>query len=63
MTVKIYKYKVFNQKGEFLGVINGLDEEDALHEALIFEMRDAYRAEKIILSLNHIYFQKKALIN
>lgn len=41
------KYKVYDRKGEFLGIINGKNEQDALKEAKAFDMYGAYRVEKI----------------
>jgi len=41
------KYKVYDKKDEFLGIINGKDEKDALKEAKAFDMDDAFRVELI----------------
>ena len=40
------KYKVYNRKNEFLGIINGLDPTDAIREAKLFDMRGASRVEE-----------------
>lgn len=41
------KYKVFDAKGKLLGTIFGRYEAEALGEARIFGIKDAYRVEKI----------------
>lgn len=41
------KFKIYNIKGEFLGIIHGRNAKNAIKEAKIFDMADAEIAVKI----------------
>ena len=45
-----YKFKLYDRNGKFIGIIDAQTEESALRGAMLLDIPDVYKAEKLQIS-------------